>query len=392
MAELSFEQISKTFEDGTRAVRDFTLRCEDGEFVVLVGPSGCGKSTLLRMGAGLEEPSAGLIRIDGRAVNDLTPQARNVAMVFQNYALYPHMTVRRNLAFPLKMGGVDRRETEQRVQKVARLLGLESVLDRRPRQLSGGQRQRVAMGRALVREPAVFLMDEPLSNLDAKLRVQMRGEITSLQQRLGITTLYVTHDQIEAMTMGDRLAVLHQGRLQQCGTPGEIYQHPTNVFVATFIGSPAMNLFRATLEKTADGSASIHWGNRQWDWPSELAEAVVRRASGETLLCGLRPEALAVEDTGDAALSFPARAENVELLGHEQIVRFSTDVPVLSERAIGRIVGGTTPEDRKEDPGSLVARFSTATHITRGDLVPLTFRPRALHLFSPDGNSLHVGS
>src|SRR6185437_2504571 len=245
MATIQFQQVSKSFGDSNHAVRDFNLTINDGEFMVLVGPSGCGKSTLLRMLAGLEETTSGEIRIGDRVVNDLPPQQRDIAMVFQNYALYPHKTVCKNLEFPLQMAGWPKDRIQARCTEVARLIELESLRERKRGELSGGQRQRVAMGRALVREPAVFLMDEPLSNIDAQLRVQLRREITALQKRLHTTTIYVTHDQVEAMTMGDRLAVLNHGQLQQAGTPKKLYEHPANIFVATFLGSPRMNLFES---------------------------------------------------------------------------------------------------------------------------------------------------
>jgi multiple sugar transport system ATP-binding protein len=293
MANLRFDTVNKIFPDGTHAVSDISLDVEDAELMVLVGPSGCGKSTLLRLVAGLEEPSSGTIAIGERIVNGLSPQRRNVAMVFQNYALYPHKSVRQNLAFPLQMMKISRDEIAERVRHVAGLLDLEALLDRRPAALSGGQRQRVAMGRALVREPLVFLMDEPLSNLDAKLRVQMRREIVSLQERLRTTTLYVTHDQIEAMTMGDRLAVLHEGRLQQVGTPGTIYDQPANLFVATFIGSPSMNLLECLLEDAGDGALGFRFGEkliRLGD--SVLArQPALRERKGDRVVVGIRPEA-----------------------------------------------------------------------------------------------------
>src|SRR5919197_3291952 len=250
MAEISLEKLTKIYGDGTRAVQDLDLEIADGEFVVFVGPSGCGKTSALRMIAGLEEISGGVVRVGGEVVNDLPPKARDMAMIFQNYALYPHMNVFENMAFGLKMRGLDKAEIRRRVELAARVLGLSEVLGKRPRHLSGGQRQRVAMGRAIVREPRAFLMDEPLSNLDAKLRVAMRAEIARIQRDLEVTTIYVTHDQVEAMTMGDRVAVLRQGELQQTGEPQRVYDDPANLFVASFIGSPAMNLVEAEVERT----------------------------------------------------------------------------------------------------------------------------------------------
>ena len=270
MATLALEQLSKTFENGAEAVRSLDLFVDDGEFVVLVGPSGCGKTTALRMVAGLEAVTSGAIRLDGKIVNDLSPKERDVAMVFQNYALYPHLNVLENIAFSLRVGGVPKQEREQKARKAADVLGLSEVALRKPRQLSGGQRQRVAMGRALVREPAVFLMDEPLSNLDANLRVQMRSEVLRVQRRLGVATLYVTHDQTEAMTMGDRVAVLRGGTLQQIAAPHDLYEQPANLFVASFIGSPAMNLYEATVSGPADRLALL-LGSQRLALPGDVA-------------------------------------------------------------------------------------------------------------------------
>src|SRR6266508_2583864 len=262
MAQVALTHVGKVYPDGTEAVRDLDLEISHGELVVLVGPSGCGKTTALRMVAGLEEITRGEIRIGERVINDLDPRERDIAMVFQNYALYPHMTVLENIGFPLKLAGVARSDREEKVRRVARTLGLERQLDRKPRQLSGGQRQRVAMGRAIIREPQVFLMDEPLSNLDAKLRVQMRAEISTLQKDIGVTTIYVTHDQVEAMTIGDRVAVMRRGELLQYAEPQEIYDRPGNMFVAGFIGSPPMNLIEAELSR-ANGASRVTLGDRQ---------------------------------------------------------------------------------------------------------------------------------
>ena len=262
MAAITYEGVSKVYDDGTRAVEDFDLEIEDGEFMVLVGPSGCGKTTALRMLAGLEEISEGEIRIAERVVNDLTPRERDIAMVFQSYALYPHLSVYDNIAFSLKLHKVPKAEIDKRVRDAARILDLEPYLKRKPKALSGGQRQRVAMGRAIVRQPSAFLMDEPLSNLDAKLRVQMRAEIRGLQRDLGVTTIYVTHDQVEAMTMGDRVAVMRKGELQQAAEPQELYDHPVNLFVAGFIGSPAMNMLEATLQRD-DGTMKVVTGSQE---------------------------------------------------------------------------------------------------------------------------------
>src|SRR5690348_17146498 len=269
MAAITFDSVTKTYGDGFLAVSDLDLEVADGEFVVLVGPSGCGKTTALRMLAGLEEISGGTIRIGDRVVNNLPPRDRDVAMVFQNYALYPHMTVAENIGFALKLRKVPKNEAKQRIAETANIIGLTDHLDRKPKQLSGGQRQRVAMGRAIVREPQVFLMDEPLSNLDAKLRVQMRAEISRIQRQLNVTTVYVTHDQVEAMTMGDRVAVMRRGVLQQFDVPQRLYEQPANLFVASFIGSPAMNVLEATLERSGDG-ATLRIGSSTLTLPAQV--------------------------------------------------------------------------------------------------------------------------
>ena len=301
LAEIEFADVQKVYDDGTQAVYDLDLAIQDSELMVLVGPSGCGKTTALRMVAGLEEITDGEIRIGDRVVNDLTPKERNIAMVFQSYALYPHMTVEDNLAFSLKLGKMPKKEVQERVQRAANVLQIEDFLKRKPRALSGGQRQRVAMGRAIVREPAAFLMDEPLSNLDAKLRVQMRAEIHQLQRRLGVTTIYVTHDQVEAMTMGDRVAVMNAGHLQQVDTPQVLYDHPRNEFVAGFIGSPSINLVEAELVKS-DGHLAVTFGGHRLT----VDDQVVRNRSGlsdyfgHTVILGIRPE-----DFEDARFSPP---------------------------------------------------------------------------------------
>ena len=284
MAEIVLDKVTKSYADGFEAVKEADFTIGDGEFFILVGPSGCGKSTLLNMIVGLEDISSGEMRVDGERVNDVDPKDRNMAMVFQSYAIYPHMTVRENMAFPLKLRKVDKAEITQKVEEAAGLLELTEHLDRKPANLSGGQRQRVAMGRAIVRDPAAFLMDEPLSNLDAKLRVQMRTTISRLQQRLGTTTVYVTHDQVEAMTLGDRVAVLRRGEVQQVASPRELYSNPANLFVAGFIGSPAMNLLPGEL----DGS-SLHLPMVDVELPDEVLSRMVDGASGK-VIAGLRPE------------------------------------------------------------------------------------------------------
>jgi multiple sugar transport system ATP-binding protein len=320
MARVVFDHVSKIYGGGTAAVKELELEIADGEFLVLVGPSGCGKSTALRMVAGLEQISDGRILIGDRVVNNVAPMSRDVAMVFQSYALYPHMTVYDNLAFGLRNKRVPKDDIERRVEDAARILDLGELLKRKPKQLSGGQRQRVALGRAIVREPQVFLMDEPLSNLDAALRVATRAEILKLHQRVGTTTIYVTHDQVEAMTMGDRIAVMRAGLLQQVGTPEELYTRPTNVFVAGFIGSPSMNLVPVE-PHTSNGQAMLRSGDFVVRVPERFASAAAAEA-GRELVVGLRPEHLAVANgTGaDGTASVPAVVDVVEYLGDEQLV------------------------------------------------------------------------
>ena len=319
MATIEFLNIEKVFDDGTRAVCDFSLSIEDGEFMAFVGPSGCGKSTLLRMLAGLEYPTTGDILIIAKRVNEWSPQRRNVAMVFQNYALYPHMTVRHNLEFPLRMAKTQKKEREKRVEETAELLGLTELLERKPKQLSGGQRQRVAMGRAVIRNPSVFLMDEPLSNLDAKLRVQIRTEIAALQQRLGTTTIYVTHDQVEAMTLGDRVTLLRDGILQQVASPQQLYSRPQNAFVASFLGNPGMNLFPVRLTGSAGGVPTLHVGEQTLEVNSIESDLLLRADQGP-LVAGLRPEALYPRVGSSPESCLAVRVDTVESLGHEQLV------------------------------------------------------------------------
>ena len=390
MAQITMEGLTKRYPDGYEAVRDMDLEIEDGEFVILVGPSGCGKSTALRMVAGLEDITEGELRIGGEVVNDRAPKDRDVAMVFQNYALYPHMSVRDNMGFALKLRGVDNAEIDQKVQEAARILDLEQHLDRKPSQLSGGQRQRVAMGRAIVRDPAAFLMDEPLSNLDAKLRVQMRTEVSRIQQRLGTTTVYVTHDQTEAMTLGDRVAVMRTGLLQQVGSPMELYNEPVNLFVAGFIGSPAMNFMPATVEgdvvKLPIGDVRL---------PQQLRERI-GRVDGKSLIAGIRPE-----NFEDAALTgearergsvFKANIEVLESMGSELYAHFSvsTDASIESQelRELAEDAGGGEVPSAGEE-GRIVARFDPQSRVRVGQEAEIWVDSSALQLFDPgDGRNL----
>jgi multiple sugar transport system ATP-binding protein len=365
MASVTYIEVGKTFPDGTRALVDLDLHVNDGEFMVLVGPSGCGKSTALRLLAGLEQASTGELQIDGERVNDMPPQQRNVAMVFQNYALYPHMSVRANLAFPLRMARLSPEETEKRILHVAGLLELSRLLDRMPKQLSGGQRQRVAMGRAIVREPRVFLMDEPLSNLDARLRVQIRAEIAALQARLGVTTLYVTHDQVEAMTLGTRVAVMNAGRLQQIAPPQELYEKPANTFVARFLGSPGMNIFRTRL--AVNGSKlELEFAGHWLPVPAETRSSLdaLRAHVDHKTFAGIRPEAIEIAEPGAATVALPLTA--VEVLGHEQLLYFDLDDDSHT-KLIARIPGGTSP--------------------AVGDTVPLRLGMDQLYFFDAEGRA-----
>jgi multiple sugar transport system ATP-binding protein len=378
MASIAFRGVSKVFGDGTRAVDALDLAIPDGEFTVLVGPSGSGKSTALRMVAGLEDASSGTIEIGEQVVNDVAPRDRDIAMVFQSYALYPHMSVADNLGFALRMQRVERPTIRERVADVAHRLSIDRLLGRRPRALSGGQRQRVALGRAIVREPRAFLMDEPLSNLDAKLRVEMRAYIARLHQELGTTTLYVTHDQIEAMTMGDRVAVMRDGRLEQVAAPQTLYDSPANLFVAGFIGSPAMNLMQGTLMLTDDGvvlqlgSSRLRLGD---------ARPAVRRHAGEPVVAGIRPEALEWAPSGDGAvLELPVVL--VEALGSDKLVHLQSDAPA--------VLTGDTLEAARElgeldgQDARIVARLPPDTRARAGERLRLRVDLDRLHLFDPE--------
>ncbi len=388
MSKVEFEEVTKLFGDGTRAVDKLDLRIADSEFMVFVGPSGCGKTTALRMVAGLEDISRGVVRIGERVVNDLSPKSRDIAMVFQSYALYPHLSVRDNIAFPLKIAKVPKDEIRRRVDEAVRILDLEPYLNRKPRALSGGQRQRVAMGRAIVREPAVFLLDEPLSNLDAKLRVQMRADIKKIQHDLGTTTIYVTHDQVEAMTMGDRVAVMRRGELQQVAPPQELYDRPTNAFVAGFIGSPAMNMLEGRVERGDRGVALVLGDSRL-----EVDEPRLGSYVGRTVVVGLRPENLedAALVNGTPGGRLRGRVELREALGAEVLVHFTIsarqavteDMRELAEdigddRVVVQLAGDPAQE------ATIVGRFSPHTKASQGDVVEVWVDLRALHFFDPE--------
>jgi multiple sugar transport system ATP-binding protein len=377
LASVTFERVDKTFADGTRAVDDFSLEISDGEFMVLVGPSGCGKTTALRLVAGLEDLSAGEIRIGDRAVQDLPPRRRDVAMVFQNYALYPHMNVFENMAFGLRSRRIPKREAAERVDGAARVLDLSELMRRRPGQLSGGQRQRVAMGRAIVREPRAFLMDEPLSNLDAKLRVQMRAEISRLQRQLDATTIYVTHDQVEAMTMGDRVAVLRRGRLQQCAPPQTLYDRPTNLFVASFIGSPAMNFVQADVVDAetvlvGETTLALPRGHEQ-----------LAAYAGRAVALGIRPEHLRRATTG-TELQIPANVVLTESLGPALLAHCEVrGRAVLTDEVIEAIADGDDAvlANRGDSVVPVIASLEPDDAAAVGDTLQLALDPRRLHFF-----------
>jgi multiple sugar transport system ATP-binding protein len=388
VAEIVLDHVSKRFSDGTVAVDDANLEIDDGEFVILVGPSGCGKSTCLNMIAGLEDITEGELRIGGRVVNQLAPKERDIAMVFQSYALYPHMTVRENMGFGLKLARVDRAEIDRKVDHVAELLELTELLDRKPANLSGGQRQRVAMGRAIVRSPQAFLMDEPLSNLDAKLRVQMRTTVARLQNQLATTTVYVTHDQTEAMTLGDRVAVMRAGVIQQVGAPEELYQRPRNLFVAGFIGSPAMNFLPGTLEdgrlRTALGDVAL---------PAEALAKVQQAGAGRDLIAGIRPEdfedAALMDGKRAEGLTFPAVVDVLESLGADKYVYFRLAGPRATAQELEELAADAGASDAPGGTDQVVARLDPASRAREGQRLQLWFDPGKLHLFNPD-NGAHL--
>ncbi|HEY5150574.1 MAG TPA: sn-glycerol-3-phosphate ABC transporter ATP-binding protein UgpC [Mycobacterium sp.] len=379
MAEIVLDHVTKSYPDGSVAVNDLSLTIADGEFVILVGPSGCGKSTTLNMIAGLEEISSGELRIGGDRVNEKAPRDRDIAMVFQSYALYPHMTVRQNIAFPLTLAKMNKAEIAQKVDETARILDLTDFLDRKPSQLSGGQRQRVAMGRAIVRNPKAFLMDEPLSNLDAKLRVQMRGEIARLQNRLGTTTVYVTHDQTEAMTLGDRVVVLRSGEAQQIGTPEELYERPANIFVAGFIGSPAMNFFPATLTEVG---VNLPFG--EVTLPSEVLDVVHRQPKPANVIAGVRPEHIEDATLIDAyerirALTFETKVDLVESLGADKYVYFATSGAGARSTQLAELAAESGAGENE-----FVARLSAESKAAKGQSIELALDTAKLHIFDAD--------
>jgi multiple sugar transport system ATP-binding protein len=395
MAEIVLDQVWKVYPDGTEAVRDLNLDIKDGEFMVLVGPSGCGKTTALRMVAGLEAISRGSVQIGGRKVNAVPPKDRDIAMVFQDYALYPHMTVYDNMAFGLKIQKVPKQEIDKRVREAAQILALGDFLGRKPKALSGGQRQRVAMGRAIVRHPQAFLMDEPLSNLDAKLRVQMRSEIAHVQHELGVTTIYVTHDQVEAMTMGDRVAVIRKGLLQQADTPQFLYEHPINVFVAGFIGSPAMNLLEASISGS-NGALAVEVGTFRLGIPDDVVanRPALRRYDGRKIVLGIRPE-----DMEDATLVSDAPSDRRisadvdlrEALGSDVVAHFrikanqaiTEDVKELAAD-VGQEVLESMQQEGRVGETSMVARLNPRTRARQGEQLELVVDTSRLHFFDAD--------
>ena len=394
MAEIVLDNVTKRYGD-TLAVEDFDLGIRDGEFMVLVGPSGCGKTTALRMIAGLEEITEGEIRIGDKVVNDVPPKDRDIAMVFQNYALYPHMTVYDNMAFGLKLAKVDSKDIDKRVKDAGRILGLDEFLQRKPRALSGGQRQRVAMGRAIVRNPQAFLMDEPLSNLDAKLRVQMRSEIARIQSDLEVTTVYVTHDQVEAMTMGDRVAVIKKGMLQQVGTPSELFDSPKNLFVAGFIGSPSMNFFASQLEQ-ADGKLQITMGDQKIAVSKEVLEErpALKERSGKEVIIGVRPQ-----DFEDAAFKSNAPPDSrvkvkidlVEAIGTETLVHFEVNAPIVVTDDMKELAEDTgageaerLEERAAEGRNEFVAQLDPKTKVSHGSDAELFVDTTRLHFFDTE--------
>ena len=381
MTSVSLERVSKVYPNGYEAVRDLDLKIGEGEFMVVVGPSGCGKTTVLRMIAGLEEISSGSVRFGENVVNDVPPKDRDVAMVFQSYALYPQMTVAQNIGFSLKMKKIPKAEVDRRVRDAASILGLTDWLDRKPSQLSGGQRQRVAMGRAIVRNPSVFLMDEPLSNLDAKLRVQLRAEISRVQKRIGVATLYVTHDQTEAMTLGDRVAVLSDGVLQQCDAPQALYDRPKNIFVAGFIGSPAMNLLEGTISTRLD---TLTLGSQEIPLSLHVHQRLpgLKKYSGRSVIVGLRPEDLFAASAEGVSVVLVGDVHLVEALGSESLVHFRLDAPIIQvEGSSGEGVEGARSDTAVSLDAECVARLGPRQQVRAGDRFSFSFSDTRLEFF-----------
>ena len=381
MASITLEGVTKIYPNGFEAVHGLDLDIADGELMVVVGPSGCGKTSVLRMIAGLEDISSGTIHIGNQIVNDIAPRDRDIAMIFQSYALYPQMSVAQNIGFALRMKRVPKHEIERRVKEAAAVLGISDWLDRKPTQLSGGQRQRVAMGRAIVREPSAFLMDEPLSNLDAKLRVQMRAEIARVQKRIGVAALYVTHDQTEAMTLGHRVAVLRSGVLQQCDAPQVLYDRPTNLFVAGFIGSPAMNLFEATLSPDLTGVAL---GSQRIELNSDVLDLHpgLKRFAGQQIVVGIRPEDLRAPSDERPGVPFVGEVEVVEALGSELLVHFSTDAQIVQAEDSNATSGAKALDDEGvELPIDCVSRIEPRYAVRQGDRFTFSIDPVRLEFF-----------
>ena len=381
MADIVLKEVTKRFPDGALAVQDVSIEVADGEFIILVGPSGCGKSTTLNMIAGLEDITSGELLIDGEVVNNKAPKDRDIAMVFQNYALYPHMTVRENMAFPLKLAKVDKATIKSKVEEAARILELTQHLDRKPANLSGGQRQRVAMGRAIVRDPKAFLMDEPLSNLDAKLRVQMRTQVSRLQKQLGTTTVYVTHDQTEAMTLGDRVVVMRSGLVQQVGSPQELYEAPVNLFVAGFIGSPSMNFMPGTVENNA-----LRTPLGEVPLTDEMRRALESRSADREVIVGLRPEnfedASLVEDkTGGG--TFTANIEVLESMGSDIFAYFTLEGSGATAQELEELARDAGTADAAIDINQVVTRLDPLSRAREGQPLELWYNARKVHVFDP---------
>ena len=395
MAEIVLDEVDKVYPGGIKGIDNLSLDITDGEFMVLVGPSGSGKSTALRSIAGLEEITSGTISIGGRVVNDLPPKDRDIAMVFQNYALYPHMTVEQNLAFGLQQRKTPKDETRRRVLSVAKMLGLEDYLKRKPASLSGGQRQRVAMGRAIAREPQAFLMDEPLSNLDAKLRVSMRGSLSQLHERLGVTTVYVTHDQVEAMTLGKRVCVLRDGKLQQVDSPQRLFDAPVNLFVAGFIGSPAMNF--VTAELVRDTGPCVVFAGHQLPIPPAVMEARpgLERFFGKEVILGVRPSDFEDAELADAGWArMPVQADVTEKLGSEIHVIFTIDAPIVEHSSLSQAISDENDDSAIALAGGKsqwTARVSARSHVKPGERLDLAIDTSDLHFFDPD-SGLAIGN